>query len=79
MSPTIFAQIFSQYNTTAKFQCRLSCRAHLEDHWNLAVVLYCENICAKIVGDVKIAPYSQRPMFVQGEGRFSLRIKQFKA
>ena len=59
--------------------CRRSRRARLELHWNLAVVLYCQNICAKIISDVKIAPYSQRPMFVQCEGKFLLRIKQFKA
>ena len=50
--------------------CRRSCRASLEVHWNLAMVLYCKNICAKIVGDVKIVPCSQRQIFVQCVGKF---------
>ena len=34
-----------------------SCRASLDVHWNLAAVLYCKNIYAKIVGNVKIMPF----------------------
>ena len=65
------------WNATS-LSCRRSCGASLEVHWNLAAVLYCETISAKIVGDVKIAPCSQRQIFVQCVGKFSLRIKQFK-
>ena len=54
--------------------CRRSCRASLEVHWNLAVVLYCENISARIVCDVKIVPCCQSQILAQCEGIFSLRI-----
>ena len=36
--------------------------------------LYCQNIGSKIV-DVKVALYSERPMFVLRAGEFSCRIK----
>ena len=67
------------YWNARSLSCHRSRRARLEVYWNLAVILYCQNICAKIISDVKIAPYSQRTMFVHCEGKFLLRVKQFKA
>ena len=51
----------------------------MESVSKLSVELYCENIWAKIVGDVKVAPYSEGPVFVQCGGKFSLRMEQFGA
>ena len=43
-------------------------RTFWEVPWNLAVVLCGNNICAKIVGNVKIAPCSvQRQIFVENK------------
>ena len=44
----------------------------------LHVGLCCQNIGSKIVDHVKVALYSERPMFVLRAGEFSCRIKRFK-
>ena len=45
-------------------------RASLEVHQKLGVGFYCENVSSKIIGDIKIALYYERSVFVPRYGKF---------
>ena len=42
----------------------------MEVHQKLSGGLYCENVSSKIIGDIKIALYYERSMFVPRYGKF---------